>query len=281
MIKKSTTKKHQLEHPNRWHWILAPLAALWMVPIFMVISTSLMPVSDPTMVYGGLVPRSPSASNYGIIWEQNPIFQHLINSLLITVPSVVLTVIFGAMTAFALAMLRFRAKGIVFGFLIMAMVLPMASIIVAVYKILQALSLYNTLTGLVLVYTALGIPFAVIMIRNAFMAIPLDTYEAGLLDGCSKARIFWSIYMPLARPSIAVVIVWQSMMSWNDFLLPLVSLSDSALKPLVLVPLTYRGIYLSQPGALFAVLVVISIPMVVIFLAVQKNLVNGLSGSVK
>lgn len=281
MTNRKKSGSQHLEHPNRWHFVLAPLATLWMIPIFMVLSTSLLPVSDPSMAYGGLFPRTPSIGNYLTIWSQNPLLQHLLNSLLITVPSVVLTVLFGAMTAFALAMLRFRTKGLIFGILVIAMVLPMASIVVAVYQILLALGLYNTLTGLVLVYTALGIPFAVIMIRNAFLAIPLDTYEAALLDGCSKLRIFSTIYMPLARPAIAVVVVWQSMMSWNDFLLPLVSLSDVELKPLVLVPLAYRGIYLSQPGALFAVLVVTSIPMIVIFLAVQHHLVNGLTGSVK
>lgn len=275
-------KDHLAEHPKKWpHLVLFPLAAMWMVPIFMIVTTSLLPTNNPATKYYGTMPEAPSFSNYLKIWDQNPIFGHLINSLLVTVPSVILTVLFGAMTAFALARLSFRGKGIVFGILISAMVLPMASIVVATYKILQTLHLYNNLFGLVLVYTALGIPFAVLMIRNAFTAIPMETYEAALIDGASKWKIFWKIYLPLARPSVAVVVVWQSMMTWNDFLLPLVSISDNAFKPLVLVPLAYRGIYLSQPGALFAVLVIISLPMVLIFLAVQRQLVDGLAGSVK
>lgn len=278
----SAKRKALVDRPNNWaHFVMLPLVAMWMVPIFMVLSTSLLPTSNPKMTAYGTFPETPTLKNYVTIWEQNPILGHVVNSLLITVPSVVLTVLVGAMTAFALARLHFRGKALVFGILITAMVLPMASIVVATYKILQALSLYNNLLGLVLVYTALGIPFAVIMIRNAFLAIPMETYEAALIDGASKWKIFWKVYLPLARPSVAVVVVWQSMMTWNDFLLPLVSISDNALKPLVLVPLAYRGIYLSQPGALFAVLVMISLPMVIIFLAVQKHLVNGLAGSVK
>lgn len=266
---------------NLLHLVMAPMAAIWMIPIVAVFTISLLPTNDPTTTAWGLMPNSPSFSNYSLIFRENPIAQHLVNSLMITVPSVILTVLLGAMVAFALVRLRFRGKTITFGLMILTMVLPMASIVVAVYKILQSLNLYNNLFGLVLVYTALGIPFAVIMIRNSFAAIPDETYEAALVDGANKARIFFQVYMPLAKPSIAVVVVWQSMMTWNDFLLPLVSISDTASKPLVLVPLAYQGIYLSQPGALFAVLALISLPMIVIFLLVQRNLVNGLAGSVK
>jgi ABC-type glycerol-3-phosphate transport system permease component len=89
------------------------------------------------------------------------------------------------------------------------------------------------------------------------------------------------MYLPLGKPALAVVAIWQTMMTWNDFLLPLVTLSDNNLKPLTLVPLAYRGIYLSQPGALFAILVLISIPVIALFVAVQRYLVNGLAGAVK
>jgi raffinose/stachyose/melibiose transport system permease protein len=160
-------------------------------------------------------------------------------------------------------------------------VLPVSATVVATFKILQSMGLYNSLIGLVLVYTALGLPFAVITIRTAYLAIPHETYEAALIDGASKWQIFWRIYWPLGRPALAVVIIWQTMMSWNDFLLPLVTLSDNSLKPLTLIPLAYRGIFLSQPGALFAILVLISIPVIVVFLLVQRYLVNGLAGAIK
>lgn len=268
-------------HQSLLHLLLIPIALVWMVPVVATFTISLLPTHDPTTTAWGLMPNSPSFSNYSLIFQQNPIARHLVNSLSVTGPSVILTVFLGAMVAFALVRLRFRGKTFTFGLMVITMVLPMASIVVAVYKILQALDLYNNLLGLVLVYTALGIPFAVIIIRNAFAAIPDETYEAALVDGASKWRIFLQVYFPLAKPSLAVVVVWQSMMTWNDFLLPLVSLSDNVKKPLVLVPLAYQGVYLSQPGALFAVLVLISLPMIIIFLLVQRNLVSGLAGSVK
>ncbi|QWW20193.1 carbohydrate ABC transporter permease [Schaalia sp. 19OD2882] len=263
------------------HLLAAPWSLLWVLPVLAVLSLSLMPTSDPTTTAWGLVPNSPSLSNYSLIFAQNPILRHVVNSLLITVPSVILTVLSGSMVAFALVRLRFPGKPVVFALMVLTMVLPMASIVVAVYRVLQFLGLYNSIIGLVLVYTALGTPFAVIMIRNSFAAIPDETYEAALVDGAGKWRILFRIYLPLAKASVAVVVVWQSMMTWNDFLLPLVSIADNILKPLVLVPLAYQGIYLSQPGALFAVLVLISMPMVLIFLLMQRGLVNGLAGAIK
>ncbi|MEV4668912.1 carbohydrate ABC transporter permease [Microbacterium sp. LWO12-1.2] len=263
------------------HFVLVPLSVLWLVPIIMVIGLSMMPPNNPGTQFFGLFPEEFSIKNYLTIWAQNPILLHLLNSLLITVPSVLLVCLLGSMTAFALARLRVPLKALIFGILILALILPMSSIVVATFRILQSMQLYNNLLGLVLVYTALGLPFAVIIIRTSYLAIPLETYEAARLDGASAWQIFWRIYLPLGKPALAVVAVWQTMMSWNDFLLPLVTLGDNALKPLTLVPLAYRGMYLSQPGALFAILVLISIPVVLLFLFIQKYLVNGLSGAIK
>lgn len=271
-----------VDAPPRWsHWLLAPLAVLWMVPVLMVVGISLLPTSNPGTTAFGLFPEEPTLRNYVTIFESNPLSQHFLNSLVVSVPSIVLVVLFGSMTAFALARLRVPFKGVVFLGLVLALVLPMAGIVVATFKILQAIGLYNNLLGLVLAYTALGLPFAVIMIRTTYLAVPDETYEAARVDGATPWTIFWRIYFPLGRAAAAVVVVWQLMMTWNDFLLPLVAIGDNELKPLTLVPLAYRGIYLSQPGALFAVLVLISVPIIAVYVFIQRYLVNGLAGSVK
>ncbi|WP_062135289.1 carbohydrate ABC transporter permease [Demequina aestuarii] len=275
-------RRMRRKRSDSWlHAALIPIALLWMLPVIMVIGLSLMPANDPSTTFFGMLPESPSLSNYTLVWEQNPILQHLVNSLLITVPSVIIVAMAGSMAAFALARLHVPVKALVFGLLILGLVLPMSGIVVAAFKILQAIGLYNSILGVVLVYSALGMPFAVIILRTGYLAIPDETYEAARMDGASTWAIFWKIYFPLGRPALSVVVIWQVMMSWNDFLLPLVALGDNDLKPLTLVPLAYRGVFLSQPGALFAVLVLISIPVILVFIAVQRYLVNGLAGAVK
>lgn len=270
--------------PNRTagvHAVLLPLAALWLLPVVMTVGLSLLPRANPNVTAFGIFPEQPTLANYTEIWQSNPILGHLVNSLLISVPSIALTILFGSMSAFALARLRVPLKAVIFGMLTLALILPMSSIIVATFTILQSMGLYDNILGLVLVYTALGLPFAVIIIRTAFLAIPEETYEAAVIDGANRWTIYWRMYLPLSRPALAVVVIWQCMMTWNDFLLPLVTLSDNALKPLTLVPLAYRGTFLSQPGALFAILVLISLPIVLVFLLVQRYLVNGLAGAIK
>jgi ABC-type glycerol-3-phosphate transport system permease component len=267
--------------PGWWHAVLAPLALLWTVPMVMVVGLSLLPTSNPRTTAFGLLPEQPSVSNYVDVWSNNPILRHLLNSLLITVPSTLLVLLFGSMTAFALARLRVPFAAVLFGGLLLALVLPMSSIVVATFQILQTMGLYDNLLGLVLVYTALGMPFAVIVIRTAFLAVPYEMFEAALIDGASRWQVYWRIFLPLGRPALAVVVIWHCMMTWNDFLLPLVAIGDNDLKPLTLVPLAYRGVFLSQPGALFAILVLISVPIVVVFLLLQRHLVNGLAGAIK
>lgn len=281
-VEMAPPRRLRRKHSDRWlHVVLIPLALVWMIPVVMVVGLSLMPAANPSTAFFGMFPEAPSLSNYVLVWDQNPILRHLVNSVLITVPSVILVAFAGSMAAFALARLHVPVKGLVFGFLILGLVLPMSGIVVATFKILQAIGLYNSILGVVLVYSALGMPFAVIILRTAYLAIPDETYEAARMDGASTWTIFWKVYFPLGRPALSVVVIWQVMMSWNDFLLPLVALGDNDLKPLTLVPLAYRGVFLSQPGALFAVLVLISIPVILVFIAIQRYLVNGLAGAVK
>lgn len=271
----------RLENGKSIHVVLGVTAFLWMIPLVMVVGLSLLPSWNPRVTAFGMFPEDPSFSNYVQIWSENPILQHILNSALITVPTVLAVVGFGSMAAFSFAKMKVPGKGIFLGTLLLALVLPISGIIVATYQILQGLGLYNNLFGLTLVYTSLGLPFAIIVIRTSFLAIPHETYEAAKLDGASNWCILWRIYLPLAKPAISVVVIWQVMMTWNDFLLPLVSINDNHLKPITLVPLAYQGTYLSQPGALFAILVLISLPVVITFVVLQKHLVNGLAGSIK
>jgi raffinose/stachyose/melibiose transport system permease protein len=175
---------------NRLHFILAPLALLWMIPVIMILGLSLLPTSDPSTTFFNLLLSSPSLSNYANVWQQNPIFRNLVNSLMITVPSVVLVTLAGSVAAFALAMLKVSFRGVIFAALILARVLSMSGIVVAIFKILQSFGLYNSLSGLTLVYTALGLLSAVIIFRTAFLALPYETYEASVLDGANK----WQTY---------------------------------------------------------------------------------------
>jgi ABC-type glycerol-3-phosphate transport system permease component len=128
----------------------------------------------------------------------------------------------------------------------------------------------------------LGIPFALVILKGFMDSFPRELEDAAIVDGCGNWRLFWFIVLPVLQPGIIVVVVWQFLTSWNEFFLALVVMSDKTMKPLTLIPMQYQGFYFSQPGALFAILVIISIPIIVFYIFVSRHFIHGLmSGAIK
>jgi ABC-type glycerol-3-phosphate transport system permease component len=199
------------------------------------------------------------------------------NSLAITVPSVLIVVGAGALGAFGFSRLRIPGGNLWFYLLLLTLMLPIPTLIIPVMQLARALGLYNTHLGLILPYAALGIPFAIVILRSFFDSFPREIEEAAYLDGCTTFGVFWRIMLPLSLPSLAVVIIWQFMTSFNEFTMALVMIPDNALKPLPLVPLIYSGVYMAQPGALFAVLSIMTIPVILVYLLMQRWIISGLT----
>ena len=160
------------------------------------------------------------------------IVQHFVNSMAVTVPSVALVVLISSLAAFALARLKFFARDIWFYLLIMTLMLPIPTLVVPIFQINKALGLNDSYMGLILPYTALGVPFAIVILRSFFAGFLREIEEAAILDGCTPFGIYWRIMMPVSWPAVAVVIIWQFMTSWNEFILALVTMNSVEVKPL-------------------------------------------------
>ncbi|RWK79016.1 MAG: carbohydrate ABC transporter permease [Mesorhizobium sp.] len=261
---------------------LFALAIIWMVPVWIMVVTALTPPEQRVTELGGLLVGDLSLRNFQIVLADAPIFNHLANSLVITLSSVALVVMFGAMAGYAFARMRIRGKNAWFFLLITTMMLPGATLIVPLFQINKSLGLLDTYFGLILPYTALGLPFAIIVLRSFFEALPLELEEAARLDGVSQVRIFWYIALPLSWPALTVVVIIQFMSSFNEFLLALIMIDSDSIKPLSLVPMTYSGRYSLQPGAMFATLTLMTLPVVAVYLAMQRFMISGLTaGAVK
>lgn len=261
---------------------LAALALVWIVPVAMMLAVAFTPPEKRVSGFGGLLVEDVSLRNFGIVFADAPILHHLFNSLVITLASVALVVLFGAMAAYAFARMRVRGKNVWFFLLITTLMLPVPTLIVPLFQINKSLGLLDTYLGLILPYTALGLPFAIIVLRGFFEALPVELEEAARLDGVSRARIFWFIALPLSWPALTVVVIFQFMTSFNEFVLALITMDNNALKPLSLVPLIYSGQFFTQPGAMFATLTLITVPVVVVYFAMQRFMIGGLTaGAVK
>ncbi|MFA5467742.1 MAG: carbohydrate ABC transporter permease [Sphaerochaetaceae bacterium] len=208
--------------------------------------------------------------------------RYFYNSISVTIPSVLMVTFFSSLAAYAFSRLRFFGQDLWFTLLLLTLMLPIPTLVIPLFQISKNLHLYNTHWGLILPYTALGIPFAVIILRSYFVSFPRDLENAAKIDGCNPWTIYWRIMLPLSGPSISVVIIWQSMKSWNEFLLALITIDKNSLKTLPLVPLIYSGQYMSRPGAMFAVLTVMTLPIIAIYIFMQRFFMSGMtSGALK
>ncbi len=257
--------------------LVTALAIIWLIPIIMMLVVSLMPPDQRAPRFGGLLISGISLDNYVTVFNDAPLAQHFLNSLAVTIPSVILVVAISSLAAFALARLEFFARDIWFYLLIMTLMLPIPTLVIPIVQINKALGLNDTYLGLILPYTALGVPFAIVILRSFFAGFLKEIEEAAVLDGCTPFGIYWRIMMPVSWPSIAVVIIWQFMISWNEFILALVTMSSNQVKPLTLVPLVYSGQFMMRPGPMFAILTLITIPVIVVYYLMQRFMVSGLT----
>ena len=258
------------------------VALVWLVPIVMMLSVSFMPPSQRAARFGGLLINGVSLDNYRTAFSDAPILQHLMNSLIIACSSVVLVVLFGSLAAYAFARLSIRWKEVWFFLLISALMLPIPTMVVPVFQVNKTLGLLDNYLGLILPYAAFGTPFALIIFRSFFENLPREIEEAAQVDGCTKLGIYWRIVLPMSWPAIAAVIIFQFMASFNEFVLALVTIGRNELKPMTLAPLMYSGQFMARPGVMFATLTLITIPVLVMYVLMQRYLTRGMvAGAVK
>ncbi len=278
----ASTASIKLEPPRRLNkpllfiFILV-MALIWLVPIAMMVIVSLTPPDQRSAQFGGLLIKGISLGNYETVFNDAPILRHFVNSLMVTVPSVALVVIISSLAAFAFSRMRFVGKDVFFYLLIVTLMLPIPTLIIPLFQINRSLGLFDNYLGLIFPYTALGVPFAMIILRSFFDSFPKEIEEAAVLDGCSHFDVYRRIMMPVSLPALSVVIIWQFMTSWNEFIVALVTMDTTALKPLTLVPLIYSGQFMARPGVMFAVLTLITVPVILVYYAMQRYMIRGLT----
>lgn len=247
-----------------------------------MITVSFMPPDVRAPAFGGLFPPRYSTYNYRLVISDVPLPRHFLNSAIVTIPSVALVAFFSSMAGFAFSRLRFYGNRFLFTALLTTLMIPIATLIIPLFQINRSLGLYNTLVALVLPYTAIGIPFAMMLFRGFFDGFPVSLEDAARIDGCGVFRIYGQIVMPMSGPVLSVVIIWQTMKSWNEFILALITIDTNLLKPLPLIPLIYSGQYMARPGAMFAVLTLMTIPVIIVYVVLQRHFISGLTaGAIK
>jgi len=215
-------------------------------------------------------------------WEIGHIGQYALNSAIVTGASVLAILLLGAAAAFAFSRYRFRGRNLLMGLLALGLLLPLQSYFIAQSTMFTDLAITDTRWALILPYTAMGLPLAVYLLKVYLDAVPDELFEAARIDGASDLRVFGSIALPLLRPGLATVAIFSALASWNEFLLALLYIQDDALKTIPTGLLAFSSRYVTDYGLLFSALSIVTLPMIVIYIVFNKQIVEGITaGSVK
>ena len=223
-------------------------------------------------------------SNYANAWTHGHFGNYFLNSVAVSVVAVSATVLFAAMAAYALARFVFPGAKAVFFYFLAGLMIPLQLAVVPLFFQMKAFHMLDSRIGLITVYVAFGLPFAVFVLTGFFKSLPAGLYESALIDGAGEFRAFWSIMLPLARPGLITVGIFSFLGTWNEFFMAFMFLSGERARtlPLGLANITIVSQYRSDWGTAFAGLVLMMLPTMLIYFMLQKHLVKGIIlGAVK
>lgn len=220
--------------------------------------------------------------NYTAVITRTPFLRFLLNSAIIAAGAIAITFVSTMLAAYAFSKMRFPGRRQLFIVVLGGLVLPAIALIVPIFSIVLGLGIMNTYIAVILPLAAITIPFTLLLTKNFLDGVPDEILEAARIDGAnSLVTLIW-VVMPLARPIIAVVLVWTFLQSWNEFFLPLLLLQSTDMQAVTQVPLYFTSEYGSDTPKIFASLVLISLPVTIAYLSLQRLFERGLTaGAVK
>lgn len=271
---------------RRWpiHLALLVLSLIWIMPILGVTITSLRRPTDISATGWWTVLQDPrlTLENYVTVINSLGFGRAFLNSVLITVPSTLLPIAIGALAAYSFAWLRFWGRRTLFLIVVALMVLPVQAGFVPILQMFSAIGLNRWYVGIWLAHTAFALPFAIFLLRGFFVQLPRELLESAQIDGASRLRTFWQIVIPLSRPALASLAVFQFLWVWNELLMNLIFVSNQDLQPLTVHTAALLSTYGQQFDILSASAVLLMIVPLLVFLALQRYFVRGIvAGAVK
>ena len=263
-----------------------PIVIVWTViiilfllfPFFVMISTMLKPGSEVYVSPPYWIPKKVALSNFVELWTQHPFAKYLKNSIIIAAGTTILTTVLCIPAAYAISRFHFLGqKLLLYMYLVIQMFSPII-VVIALFKIIARLHLIDTYLGLVLVNTVFTLSFVTWMLSGYFKTIPVDIEEAALIDGCTRIQTIIRIMIPIAAPGLVTTIIYSFIASWNEFMFALTLVQSVGKTPLTLGLYNFVGRYTTQWELLTASAFLAIIPIIVLFLLIEKQLVAGIVG---
>ena len=262
--------------------ILTPLALLWVYPFLWMVSAALKTNNEIFRAGSNLFPREATFENFERAWVQANMSQYFINTVAIAAGSVIIVVATTSMMGYALGRYRFPGRRLVVGVFVATVFLPKGYTIIPIFELITNLGLNGTLAGVILAQSGGAHVIFILLFAGYFGQMPKELEEAAIVDGAGFLRVFFQILLPLAKPVVATVVIMQLIASWNDFLLPLVlTLPRPELRTLSVGMYAFRGEYFTDWSGMAAAATIAIIPIILVFLTMQRYFIEGIAGAVK
>lgn len=224
-----------------------------------------------------LFPKNPHWENYYLAWTKADFGGYFLNSLFYTVTVVVSVILIASLAAYAFSRLRFRGRNILFFVLISTMMIPIPGSFIAIYVLLNKLHLADTRLGYILPQINGGLALGIFLLKTFFDDLPKELEDSARIDGCGRFRVYWHIALPLARPAIAVLVIFNILAVWNEYILAMLILSKKSLMPLQRGLMVFQGAHVTQYPLLMAGIVITILPVLALYLLLQKNIMKGIT----
>lgn len=282
--KKGNTKSRRQKKKKLQHSLLIVsgllLACLWFYPFFLIVINSFKTKAEIFQSTLSL-PGGLSFENYQEALEKLDFIRSLMNSLLITVGSLILVVFVSSMAAYALSRNTSRLSSVLYFVVAIGLLIPFQGIMIPLISLFGRMNLLNQ-PGLMIMYLGLAVSMSTFLYYGALRGIPRSLDEAAIIDGANTFQIYWKVILPLLKPTTVTVIVLNTLWFWNDYLLPSLSINKAGMYTIPLRMFYFFGEFNKQWHLALAALVIVVLPIILLFIALQKHVVEGISdGAVK
>ena len=263
------------------YFVVLDVCVITLYPYFAMLCTAL---KNRVEIFSGgtVLPVVPLWSNFIDIWSRAPMSKYMLNSVLIAGGSTIIAMLCGIPAAYALARMKFKGQTAFLGFVIVSQMFAPVVLLIGIYQVMQRLGLTDNILGLIFINAAFNQAFTIWLLRGTFMGISAEMEQAATIDGCTRVQSMMKVLLPVAAPGIVTTLIFIFINAWNEYTVALCLISTDDYKPLTVGINTFNGYNMIEWQYLFAASIFAIIPVVILFMCIEKNLVSGLaSGGVK
>ncbi len=277
----NTIRKHPWRRVFLYLFVFV-LCIVILYPYFVMFTTAAKDRNEMYSLDMTVLPKEWKWSNFVEIWSAAPVLRYFLNSVLVSGGATIIAILCGIPAAYALSRMKFRGKSVFLGAVIMSQMFAPVVLLVGIYRLMMKINLVNNILGLILLNAAFNQAFAIWLLRGTFLSISPDMEQAAKIDGCNTVGSLIRVLIPMAAPGIVTTLIFVFINSWNEYTMALTLISTDVLKPITVGINVFYGLNMINWQYLFATSIFATIPVIILFLCIEKHLASGLTaGGVK